>query len=378
MELCMTLTVNSDHLRRYAVSRSLFAPTTLPAAIKRLGFVQADPIRAPARAQDLMLRHRVKNYCAGDLERRYNQLSIEEDFFVNYGYLPRETHNLMHPRTPRTVWPPSTWARAHDVLAFVRKRGEVHPREVDAHFAHGKVKNWFGGSTNASTQLLDGMHYRGLLRVARRESGTRVYSVRQAARRVARHAARQAAVTDVHASAAMDALVDVIVRLYAPLPARSLAELVNHLRGGAPQWAHLRRDALQRATQRLPSAEVDGVNWLWPEAENPMAKRHEVPDVVRLLAPFDPVVWDRRRFELLWAWAYRFEAYTPAPKRVRGYYALPLLWRDQVIGWGNVSVADGRLQAELGYVAGKAPREAAFKRELEAELERMRMFLKLA
>ena len=51
-------------------------------------------------------------------------------------------------------------------------------------------------------------------------------------------------------------------------------------------------------------------------------------DEVRLLAPFDPVVWDRRRFEVFWGWAYRFEAYTPAPKRVRGYYALPLMWGD--------------------------------------------------
>ena len=62
-----------------------------------------------------------------------------------------------------------------------------------------------------------------------------------------------------------------------------------------------------------------------------------------LLSPFDPIVWDRRRFELFWGWAYRFEAYTPAPQRVRGYYALPLLWRDQVIGWGNLAVQDGAL-----------------------------------
>ena len=60
-----------DDLRRYAVARSLFAPTTLARAIDELGFVQADPIRAPARAQDLTLRHRVKGYRAGDLERRY-------------------------------------------------------------------------------------------------------------------------------------------------------------------------------------------------------------------------------------------------------------------------------------------------------------------
>jgi uncharacterized protein YcaQ len=100
-----------------------------------------------------------------------------------------------------------------------------------------------------------------------------------------------------------------------------------------------------------------------------------VPEEVRLLAPFDPVVWDRRRFEMFWGWAYRFEAYTPAPKRLRGYYALPLLWRDQVIGWGNVAVQDGRLLVDLGYQRGKAPRERAFSRAMDEELERMRAFL---
>jgi uncharacterized protein len=48
-----------DELRRYAVAHSLFTPTTLKRALHKLGFVQADPIRAPVRAQDLTLRHRV-------------------------------------------------------------------------------------------------------------------------------------------------------------------------------------------------------------------------------------------------------------------------------------------------------------------------------
>ena len=63
--------ITLDDLRRSAVTHSLFTPTTLKRALHRLGFVQADPIRAPARAQDLTLRHRVKDYRAGDLERRY-------------------------------------------------------------------------------------------------------------------------------------------------------------------------------------------------------------------------------------------------------------------------------------------------------------------
>ena len=158
--------ISLKDLRRYAIARSLFKPTTLKRAIEKLGFVQADPIRAPARAQDLTLRHRVKGYRAGDLERRYPSLALEEDFFVNYGFLPRTHHALMHPRTLKIKSSPTRTKQAEAILAFVRERGAVHPREVDAHFSHGRVTNWFGGSSNASTQLLDHMHYRGLLRVA--------------------------------------------------------------------------------------------------------------------------------------------------------------------------------------------------------------------
>src|SRR5207237_7751892 len=105
-----------DDLRRYAVARTLFKPTTLMRAIERLGFVQADPIRAPARAQDLTLRHRVAGYRAGDLERRYPRLAVEEDCLVNYGFLPRRHLALMHPRAATPGWDATTRARAGSVL----------------------------------------------------------------------------------------------------------------------------------------------------------------------------------------------------------------------------------------------------------------------
>jgi hypothetical protein len=255
----------------------------------------------------------------------------------------------------------------------VRERGAVHPREVDAHFSHGRVTNWFGGSSNASTQLLDHMHYRGLLRVARRDGGTRVYIAREVAL-----AEIPGAADDAKALAAtkMDALVDVIVRKYAPLPSGSLGNLVNRLQYGAPQWAKERRAALARAKQRLPHARVEGIEWYWPAEERPESLGWHLDDEVRLLTPFDPVVWDRPRFEIFWNWVYRFEAYTPAPKRKLGYYALPLLWHARVIGWGNLTVIDGRLSPEFGYTDGKAPRSLKFRAALEAEMARMRAFLK--
>ena len=360
------MAVSLADLRRHAVDGSLFPQTTLKRAIDRLGFVQADPIRAPARAQDLTLRHRVTGYRAGDLERRYAALGVEEDTFINYGFVPGPVFALMHPRADLAHWPPGRRKKVQALLDFVRERGSVHPREVDAHFSHGRVTNYWGGSSAATTHLLEDMHYRSLLRVARREQGIRIYAVHEHVPGPADAAGR---------AAHIDALVDVLLRNYAPLPGPSLSYVVRRLRYAVPQWHRDLTSALERTRRRLAHAHVEGADWYWPaDARVP---REAPVDAVRLLAPFDPVVWDRRRFELLWGWAYRFEAYTPVSLRQRGYYALPLLWRDRVIGWGNVSVKNGALQAEFGYVGGQPPRGRAFARELDAEVDRLRTFLGL-
>jgi uncharacterized protein YcaQ len=199
----------------------------------------------------------------------------------------------------------------------------------------------------------------------RREAGIRIYAAHEHARGPFDKLERQRRI---------DALVDTAVRIYAPLPAKSLSFVIRRLRYAVPQWQRDITGALKRGKERLAHQQVDGVDWYWPSDENPA--RSEAPEGVRLLAPFDPVVWDRWRFKLLWGWNYRFEAYTPVAKRQRGYYALPLLWRDRVIGWGNLVVKNGELQAEVGFVDSR-PRDDSFKRELEEELERVRVFLGL-
>lgn len=355
-----------DDLRRAAVARSLFPPTTLQRALDRLGFVQADPLRAPARAQDLTLRHRVTGYRAGDLERRYGRLDVHEDVFVNYGFVTGAVRRLMHPRGGPAPWPPAHGRRVRALLDFVRARGPVHPREVDAHFSHGTIANYWGGRSSATTHLLEAMHARGWLRVVRRDAGVRIYAAHE------HDAAPRDATTR---RARLDALVDVIVGTYAPLPAASLSSLVRRLRYAVPQWAGELERTLARAERRLARARVDGVDWYWPAGETLAVDAPD--DLVRLMAPFDPLVWDRRRFEILWGWAYRFEAYTPAPRRRFGYYALPLLWRDRVVGWANVSVMDGTLRSDVGYIASHPPRSLAFRRALKGELHRLRVFLGL-
>ena len=177
------------------------------------------------------------------------------------------------------------------------------------------------------------MHYRGLLRVARRDGGMRVYAAREHAPAPAARAGRRARI---------DALVDVVVaqvRAAAGAHAGQLAQPPAALRRAAVDAASC--SARLRAPRRGCRARASTASTGTGRRTRTRRRRATPDERVRLLAPFDPVVWDRRRFELFWGWAYRFEAYTPAPKRKLGYYALPLLWRDRVIGWGNLSVVKG-------------------------------------
>jgi len=156
----------------------------------------------------------------------------------------------------------------------------------------------------------------------------------------------------------------VIAGILAPVPQKTLqTNIARYRRLGDPRAvvADLIREG------RLQQQTIEGMTYVWPPRSRPL---REDPPRVQFLAPFDPVVWDRRRFEHLWGWPYRFEAYTPPSKRIRGYYAMPLLWGDKVIGWANAQVSGGQLNVEVGFV-GKRPSEKSFRSELELEIGRL-------
>lgn len=348
-----------DSLRRHAVAQSLFAPSTLHDAIDRLGFVQADPIRSPARAQDLILRPRVRGYRAGDLERQYASLEIEEDYLYAYGFLSKPVWQLLHPRKT-----PPLRALEKKVLETVIMLGEAHPRTLEAHLGKRRVVNAWGGYSKATTHALEWLHWRGLLRIVRRESGIRVYRSASLPELAPPRAERLRALIMVHA------------RIFAPSPEKSLRSVIARHRelGNTRQMlSEMIRDG------DLRSEIVDGISYVWPAADMAIA---EVPRHVRFLAPFDPVVWDRARFEHLWGWAYRFEAYTPVKKRVRGYYAMPMLWLDHFVGWANIGLPRrsgeaakaGALDVKVGFV-NKRPRGTDFRDALDAEIARLAEFL---
>lgn len=342
-------------LRRQAIAASLFRPGTLRQAVDRLGFVQADPIRAPARAQDLILRHRVKDYRVGDLEQHYHRLGLEEDHFYAHGFMPQSTWRLLPSRARRRLT-----ALEKRVLEIAATHERIHPSDLEVYFGRKRAVNGWGGLSRATTRALHFLHHHGFLRVAGREAGIRVYEATPQTR------------DPLESSERFRQLILIVASILGPLSERSLRATLGFLtiRGQALKSLRSAIPTLMESGE-LAQATVDSERYLWrvdrivPSSPN---------ETVRFLSPFDPLVWDRRRFESFWGWQYRFEAYVPAPKRKLGYYAMPLLWRDDVIGWVNASNQAGKVTVEPGFIKAK-PKEAAFRQEFQAEVARLQSFL---
>jgi uncharacterized protein len=305
----------------------------------------------------------VAHYRAGDLERRFARLSLEEDFLYAYGFMPRPVARLLHPRHDRER-PDGRYildGLAADVLALVREQGPTHPTDLEARFGRERAVNGWGGMSKATTRALQSLHYHGLVRVVRRQGGIKIYG------------AAPAHGDPLPAEERARRLVLLIAKILSPIPAATLRAAVASLARRNPGLDV--RAAVRELIKSgaLESGAVDSETYYWPASFEP-SRRPDQPSAVRFLAPFDPVVWDRRRFEHFWGWAYRFEAYTPVEKRRLGYYAMPLLWRDQVIGWANVGAAEGGLRIDAGFV-GMRPKERAFRLAFDAEVASMQEFL---
>ena len=324
------MAVTMDDLRRYAVARSLFAPTTLKRAVHRLGIrAGRSDSRAGARAGPDAAPSRRGTIAPAIWNAATPRSASKKTSSSTTASSPTSVHALMHPRGGSRRWPRSRARHVEALLEFVRERGEVHPREVDAHFAHGTVTNYWGGSSNATTHLLDGMHYRGLLRVVRRERGIRIYAVHD------------------HAPLPLDHVVATAAARCAGRRRRP------HLRAVAwgdavvaDQPSALRRAAVAaRAEAGAAAARASGSRTRASTASTGIGRPTSRRD--RRRRRRRACVCSRRsiRWSGIAGASSCSGAGSTASRPTRrstngrlGYYALPLLWRDRVIGWANVSV----------------------------------------
>src|SRR5258706_800505 len=307
--------------------------------IERLGFVQVDSIQRVERAHHLILGARLDGYRPALLERlAFEQRLVFEHWTHDAAYIPVSLFRYWKLRFERREkqmrerrWfktrlgsdPDATIAR---VLRRVEREGALRARDFERGAAAPSTGWW---DWTPEKTALEYLWHAGRLAIAGRERFDKIYDLVE---RVFPDA--HAAAAPSHAELVDWACSSALERLGAATP-RELASFWGAVSGcEAAAWCH---DAVSQ--HRAVSVALGAANGAKPRAGLALpdwkarAKRAPEPTAeLRLLAPFDPLVRDRKRLERLFAFDYRFEAYTPAAKRRYGYYVLPILERERLVG----------------------------------------------
>jgi uncharacterized protein YcaQ len=278
--------------RRIAVRAQLLegSATDVLSTVRRLGFLQVDPISTVAPPQQLVLWSRLGGFDPDELDRL---LWTEKKLFEWNAFVwPIEDLPLIRARM-REPWGHYKWQRwakeflkehaafRRYVLRELERRGPMLSRDLEHPAARAEERYVWWGTRAQLTWMLELMHRRGQIAVAGRRGGQRLW--------------------------------DLAERWFPESETASLAEA--------------RRVLAEKRFRALGVRLERGRLVAHPEAEDgPVGNR------VTFLSPFDRLVHDRRRAEALWDFHYRLEMYVPPAKREYGYYVLPILRGDRLVG----------------------------------------------
>jgi uncharacterized protein YcaQ len=285
------MTVSPEEARQIAVRAQLLDGSAggVEEAVRRLGFLQLDPISTVAPPQHLVLWSRLgRSYDPDELDRL---LAAKKLFEVNAFLWPAEDLAALKARMRRRRRDRYAWERRGTeflrenagfrryVLRELERRGPLLSRDLEGDLRpEGERPVWWGRRVTLMLELLQG---RGLVAIVGRRQGQRVW--------------------------------DLAERWYPETEKLTLKEAER-------RFAEKRRRAL--------GVWLENGTWrLHPEAE-----AGPVPDRATLLSPFDRLIHDRNRAEALFGFRYRLEMYVPKAKREYGYYVLPLLVGDRLVG----------------------------------------------
>lgn len=346
--------------------------------IDRIGLLQIDSVNVLARAHLLPLYSRLGPYDTALLDRASSERPrrLVEYWAHEASFVPPETHRLLRwrmDRVDRDAWRGIRAAARQpelleEVIGEVDRAGPLTAGQVAAAVDPDHVlekENW-GWNWPPVKTALEYLFWSGRLTSAGRTSQfERLYDLPERVLPAPVHEGE-----DPDPDDAIAGLIEISARAhgigtirclrdYFRLPAREAKRAVERL----------------EAAGRLIPAEVEGFSgpaWLHPDARRPRKIRARA-----LLAPFDPLVFERRRLEELFGFHYRIEIYTPKKKRRHGYYVLPFLLDEQIVGRVDLK-SDRRgssLLVQSAWVEPEAPPETS--RELVAELRLMSGWLGL-
>jgi uncharacterized protein len=283
--------VTPEEARRIAVRAQLLdgSATNVPDTVRRLGFLQMDPISTVAPPQYLVLWSRLGSYDRAELDR----LLVERRLFEWNAFIwPKEDLPLIQARM-RERWghyKREQWALQflkeqsglrRYVLRELERRGPLPSRELEHTDARYHERTVWWGTRAQLTWMLELLHLRGKIAVAGRLGTHRLW--------------------------------DLAERVY---PSTETVPATK-----------ARRIADEKRFRSL-GVRLEKGRWL----AHPDADSRPVGNRVTFLSPFDRLVHDRDRAEALWDFRYRLEMYVPKAKREYGYYVLPILRGDDIVG----------------------------------------------
>jgi uncharacterized protein YcaQ len=300
-------------------------------AIRRMGALQIDTISVVARSPYLVLWTRIGDYDPRWLDALLAERKLFEYWSHEACFLPIEDYPLYRDRMLDHSW--AGWRYAHKwmdahredaerLLQTVRERGEVRSTDFERTNERGTWWDW-----KPEKRMLESLFTAGELMIARREGFQRIYDLRERilpswddARLPSQDEVRRALV--LKAVRGMGIAKAKWVADYFRMDKTSTRRIPDRL-------------ADEGALMRVAVEGWKEPGFVHPEhaetARSAMDGKAK-PVLTTLLSPFDPLIWDRRRASELFGFDYRIEVYTPGPRRVYGYYVLPILHRGKLIG----------------------------------------------
>jgi uncharacterized protein YcaQ len=317
-----------------------------PAATQRvvdaLGYVQLDSINAVARAHDLTLAARIDGYEPHHLKTLLEQRrSLFEHWTHDASAIPAQflphwrlrfqrfgEHYQRRPNAWRRLGPEPE-ATIRQVLNRIRREGPLLSRDFDQQHAEGVQPGAGWWNWGAQKAALEYLWRTGRLMIRERRNFQKVYDLRE---RVFPQLPRLSRASEArHVEWACSAALD---RLGAGTPAE-IGQFFGGLRPGeVGRWceAAVARGRIEAVRLEGADGSKPRAGYATPDWRGRVSDAPSPPERIRLLSPFDPVVRDRKRLLRLFDFDYRIEVFVPAAKRRYGYYVLPILEGERLLG----------------------------------------------
>ncbi|MDC1288231.1 winged helix DNA-binding domain-containing protein [Gammaproteobacteria bacterium] len=293
-------------------------------AIEKIGYVQIDTISVVARAHHHVLGSRVANYRPAMLERLVGERKLFEYWFHAAAWLPMADYRFSLPRM-RQLNGERHWFKGSDrklmqeILARITVDGPLRTRD----FEDTRAGNSGWWDWKPAKQALEQLFMQGELMVSAREGFQKVYDLPE--RVLPDWVDTRTPTLDEFATH----LIDTNLRAHGFVSLVS----VTYLRKGQALREAVKRKLQARIEAGLLTQQALGkrcIVYIDPELLETRAPRSIAQ--VRILSPFDNLVIQRQRCREVFAFDYQIECYVPEPLRQYGYFCLPLLYRDRLVG----------------------------------------------